>query len=471
MTMLALATCCLMTLAMGTLHSWSVFSADLEHTLDLSRTQSSLVYSLTLVALTLTVLIAVPLFSRLRSWVLFTGAAALAGTGLLLASSGSTALLFVGYSVLFGIANGIGYGFALQLSARALSHKSGFAMGITTAAYALGATIGAQLLGNLVDATGSLTTLRLHGVSFLVLSPVLGILIRATKLQYTVESQHGAQPAIDSSLVHRYRICYGLAVFAGLMAIAHATPYIMSFAGNTADNTTAFATTSIALWGAVVLGTGNALGGVIAGIAADKYSAKSIITLLPAIAGIALGSAAFSTSVEIALAALVLIGFTYGALIAVYPVAIARHFGGNASATAYGRIFIAWGAAGLLAPVIAGALYDVSQSYRYSMLFAMFLIVCKPIKLITRHCRSPTLSEVFLWGALRPAAGGEASVSIEATSIRELLRKLEEQYPLMTPFLESGVAVSIDGVIYQDNWSKQLPADAEIYLLPRIQGG
>ena len=81
------------------------------------------------------------------------------------------------------------------------------------------------------------------------------------------------------------------------------------------------------------------------------------------------------------------------------------------------------------------------------------------------------MSEVFLWGALRPAADGKASVSIEASSIRELLRKLEEQYPLMSPYLEGGVAVSIDGVIYQDNWGKQLPADAEIYLLPRIQGG
>lgn len=81
------------------------------------------------------------------------------------------------------------------------------------------------------------------------------------------------------------------------------------------------------------------------------------------------------------------------------------------------------------------------------------------------------MSEVYLWGALRPAADGRTSVSVDATTIRELLRKLEEQYPLMTPFLETGVAVSIEGVIYQDNWSKEIPAGAEIYLLPRIEGG
>lgn len=81
------------------------------------------------------------------------------------------------------------------------------------------------------------------------------------------------------------------------------------------------------------------------------------------------------------------------------------------------------------------------------------------------------MAEIHLWGALRPAAGGHSSVSIDATTIRELLRKLEEQYPLMTPYLESQVSVSIDGVIYQDSWSKEIPADAEIYLLPRIEGG
>jgi molybdopterin converting factor small subunit len=81
------------------------------------------------------------------------------------------------------------------------------------------------------------------------------------------------------------------------------------------------------------------------------------------------------------------------------------------------------------------------------------------------------LPEINLWGALRPAAGGKPSVNIEASTIRELLRKLEEQYPLMQPHLETGVAISVNGTIYQDNWSKEIPADAEIYLLPRIEGG
>lgn len=81
------------------------------------------------------------------------------------------------------------------------------------------------------------------------------------------------------------------------------------------------------------------------------------------------------------------------------------------------------------------------------------------------------MHDVKLWGALRPAVGGASSVVVEANTINELFRKLAERYPAMARQIEKGIAVSIDGVIYRDSWSKQLPSNAEIYLLPRIEGG
>jgi molybdopterin synthase sulfur carrier subunit len=79
--------------------------------------------------------------------------------------------------------------------------------------------------------------------------------------------------------------------------------------------------------------------------------------------------------------------------------------------------------------------------------------------------------EVKLWGALAAAAGGVDKVDIEAKDIRELLRKLAERYPGVERYLPQGIAVSINGVIYRDNWSKELPQDAQIFLLPRLAGG
>ena len=79
--------------------------------------------------------------------------------------------------------------------------------------------------------------------------------------------------------------------------------------------------------------------------------------------------------------------------------------------------------------------------------------------------------EVTLWGSLGAAAGGKQKLEVEAKDIRELFRNLAEQYPALGPFIERGIAVSIDGVIYRDTWSKELSKDAEIFLLPRLAGG
>ena len=79
--------------------------------------------------------------------------------------------------------------------------------------------------------------------------------------------------------------------------------------------------------------------------------------------------------------------------------------------------------------------------------------------------------EVTLWGALGAAAGGKSKLDVEAKDIRELFRKLAEQYPGLQPHIDQGIAVAIDGEIYRDTWSKTLPQGAEIYLLPRLAGG
>ena len=79
--------------------------------------------------------------------------------------------------------------------------------------------------------------------------------------------------------------------------------------------------------------------------------------------------------------------------------------------------------------------------------------------------------EVTLWGSLASLADNQERISVEAKDIRELFRKLADRYPGLRDPIESDIAVAIDGVIYRDTWSKELPEDAEIFLLPRLAGG
>jgi sulfur-carrier protein len=78
---------------------------------------------------------------------------------------------------------------------------------------------------------------------------------------------------------------------------------------------------------------------------------------------------------------------------------------------------------------------------------------------------------IHLWGALRPFAAGASTVSVSASTIRELFRILAEQYPGMATHIKRGVAVSINGKIYRDQWDTTFPKGAEIYLMQRLPGG
>ena len=79
--------------------------------------------------------------------------------------------------------------------------------------------------------------------------------------------------------------------------------------------------------------------------------------------------------------------------------------------------------------------------------------------------------KVCLSGPLKAAADGAASVAINAATIRELLRELVKHYPDMQSQLDDGIAISVNGQIFRDSWSEIIPEDAEVYVLPRIQGG
>jgi molybdopterin converting factor small subunit len=80
--------------------------------------------------------------------------------------------------------------------------------------------------------------------------------------------------------------------------------------------------------------------------------------------------------------------------------------------------------------------------------------------------------KVALWGSLKPLAGGQESVEIEARDIRGLLSALGEMHPGLKPMIERrGIAVSINGRVFRDSWAEPVPEDAEVYLLPRISGG
>ncbi|MDA0789296.1 MAG: MoaD/ThiS family protein [Proteobacteria bacterium] len=79
--------------------------------------------------------------------------------------------------------------------------------------------------------------------------------------------------------------------------------------------------------------------------------------------------------------------------------------------------------------------------------------------------------QIGLTGALRSAADGASEIEIEADTIRELMQELIKRYPKMADHMDEGIAVAIDGQIFRDEWSQKIPPGAEVFLMPRLQGG
>ncbi|MEM7041388.1 MAG: MoaD/ThiS family protein [Pseudomonadota bacterium] len=81
------------------------------------------------------------------------------------------------------------------------------------------------------------------------------------------------------------------------------------------------------------------------------------------------------------------------------------------------------------------------------------------------------MARVVLTRALRKFADGEAEFELDVSTIQALFRELGERYPAMKRHLDEGVAVAIDGQIYQDALFEPIPEDSEVHVIPQIAGG
>jgi len=82
-----------------------------------------------------------------------------------------------------------------------------------------------------------------------------------------------------------------------------------------------------------------------------------------------------------------------------------------------------------------------------------------------------TMVKVRFTSSFHAAFGGTEALTIEASTLRELMRILLDTYPRLQKHLEGGIALAINGQIYRDNLDVVIPEGAEVFMMPRIQGG
>lgn len=350
----ALAAATLVNLPFGTLYAFSVFIKPIEALLGATRAEMSFVFGMATVTLTLGMNLAPQLYRRFSSASLAVASGVSSGAGLWLAASASSFLQFaVGYGVLFGPGAGVLFIVAQQAVNQTVERARGLANGYVVALYPLGAMLGAPLFGWSIQTFGVRATLAGLGVVVLATCVIAAVLFKLADIRMRDAS---AAPAAEGRMGRTFYVLtsvFFLAAAAGLMVLSQAAAIVQAYGGaaGLAVGATTFITAAV---GAARMGGGWLVDHFTpARVAVGAHICSLAGALLLSLAPAPL-TAAF---------ALALIGLGYGLVSGLVAGAIPQYWHKNQYGVIASRVYIAWCAAAVSLPVLAGMLFDRSGSY------------------------------------------------------------------------------------------------------------
>ncbi len=369
-------------IALGSLHAFSVILAPLEQQVGTGRAAVSLVYAAAIVALTAGVLVSNRLLSSLSPARTAVTVASVATIGLSIAAASTTYLpLLIGFGAMFGLANGVGYSLFLRQASVAMPVRSGLAIGIATAAYAMGAMVFSWVLASLA-AAGDARPALFAMAAGVALAGAIGWKAFDRSLRAPSTGSGGVRTAIGHdnwAITGRLWLIYLLGATGGLMSIAHAGGIVASLGGSSA----------LVAQSAVAFAAGNAAGSLLGGVLVDRLPVRVCLAGTILAGGLASLGLAGATSAMVAIGLLVVAGVAYGALIALIPAAVPQLVAASEAASVFNRVFTAWGVAGLAGPWIAGEVYDRTAAYHVALLIAAALAMLGAWQATTLIGRSP----------------------------------------------------------------------------------
>jgi len=347
----------------GTLYAFSVFLQPLEALLGLHRADLALVFALAAAFFGVGMMLA-PALYRIASTPRLVLACAAANTlGIALAATaGGLVQLAVGYGMLFGLGGGAAYILTQQMVNLAVTSRQGLVNGYIVSLLPAGAMIAAPTFGWIIRELGVraalggfAATLAVTGLASAWLAARAGISLAGAAGGVALGA-HERRRAV----FWRLSLVFFLAASAGLMVLSQAAGIITAYGGAAplAVYGTTFITATIA---AARLGGGwmadwLAIPTVAAGANAIALAGNVALTLWP--------------GPRVAVLALALVGLGYGLVSGVTAAAVAVYWRRALYGRMASRVYIAWSAAAIVLPIVAGRLFDLTQGYGSAVLIA-----------------------------------------------------------------------------------------------------
>lgn len=305
---------------------------------------------------------------------------------LLIAHSVDYWVWVIGFGGLVGAGLAFGYSAATPAALKWFPpNKSGLIAGIVVAGFGLAPAYIAPLASHLVASQGLLPTMQAFGIAFLIVVSALSMLLvlpppgfkpaelksrRNDNNQKIRETFPHTDETPSTLLVKRQFwalwLLYFIGAGAGLMVIGSISGLAKLSMGEQAYLAVA------------ILAVGNASGRVLAGMLSDKFGRRSVLAGVFLFQALLMFGAAYASQSSGALLVVLvatLIGFNYGANLAIFP-SYAKdlwgmpHFGVN-----YGMLFTAWGVGGFAMIKLSEMLKAQSGSFTLSFLVAGGLLL------------------------------------------------------------------------------------------------
>lgn len=345
----------------GALYAFSVFLQPLEALLGLHRADLALVFAVAAASFGAGMMLAPTLYRIAPTPWLVLACAGVSAAGIALAATaGGLLQLVVGYGVGFGVGGGAAYILVQQMVNLVVTGRHGLVNGYLVSLLPAGAMIAAPTFGWAIRVFGVraalggfAATLAITGLVSARLTAGVGVAAATSSATLGAEERRRA-------VFWRLSLVFFLAASAGLMVLSQAAGIITAYGGGPA--LAVYGTTAIT----AVIAAGRLGGGwmvdwlaiptVAAGANAVALAGNVALTLWP-------GSA-------MAVLALALVGLGYGLVSGVTAAAVAVYWRRAVYGRMASRVYIAWSAAAIVLPIVAGRLFDLTHGYGAAVLIA-----------------------------------------------------------------------------------------------------
>ena len=359
--------------SIGVLYAWTVIRRVIEAEWDWTSTQSGLPFTLVLICFATGSLIGGRLQVKIPARLVGTIGGAMVGTGLVLSGLAGDSRMMV--ALCFGVVTGLGIGLGYSSFLPTLlkwyhPSRKGFVSGWIIGGFGLTALYLAPLASVLIENFGVQAAFIVLGIFTMAVSIPLAQCIKDPPEGYIpaepankAKTKSALPPHVDKTWkemlatgkFYMLFIMFLCSLSIGQMVVGNIAGIVSLQAG----------VSDAALLAGLVsfMAISNTGGRIIGGIISDKIGWANTLIIVFVLHLINMSGFGFYNNLPTLIVGITLAGFCFGTTLSVFPVITVDQFGLRNYSSNYGIMYMAFGFAGIAAPVIASYFLDLSGNY------------------------------------------------------------------------------------------------------------